>query len=57
MVEAEIKIKATDMESLDKAILEIYTEVGKIEKPSVNVSVNEISFSKGEVDFCYSVKI
>jgi len=57
MVQATIIVKAKNMESLDKAILEIYKEIGDIKNPPTVVVKDQTGFAKGESDFCYIIDI
>jgi len=57
MVQATIIVKSKDMESLDKAILEIYKKIGDIKKPPIVIVKGQPEFAKGETDFCYIIDV
>ncbi len=56
MVQVTIVVKAKTMESLDKAMLEIYKEIGNVKTPApLIISNGQTDFEKGDADSCYTI--
>ena len=55
MIQATIVVKAKNLESLDKAIMEVYKEIGDIKTPPTTIVKDQTDFAKGEADYCYTI--